>query len=120
METASHTPEETEALAAELAARLGLGDLVTVSGEHGSGQTTFVRALATLLRLDDGSRRVLGHDVRREPETVRRLLGLAGQSAAVEPAMTGRENLEMVARLLRSAPEDRTLERTRRPRPGVG
>ena len=42
---------------------------------------------------------VYGHDVRRAPQTVRRLIGLAGQFAAVEPAMTGRENLEMVARL---------------------
>ena len=75
------------------------GVVLAVLGPNGAGKTTFVRALATLLRLDAGSLRVLGHDVRREPETVRRLLGLAGQSAAVEPAMTGRENLEMVARL---------------------
>ena len=73
--------------------------VLAVLGPNGAGKTTFVRALATLLRLDAGTLRVLGHDVRREPETVRRLLGLAGQSAAVEPAMTGRENLEMVARL---------------------
>jgi ABC-2 type transport system ATP-binding protein len=43
--------------------------------------------------------RVAGHDVRRDPTAVRQLIGLAGQFAAVEPAMTGRENLEMVARL---------------------
>jgi ABC-2 type transport system ATP-binding protein len=75
------------------------GAVLAVLGPNGAGKTTFVRALATLLRFDGGSLRVLGHDVRREPETVRCLLGLAGQSAAVEPAMTGRENLEMVARL---------------------
>jgi ABC-2 type transport system ATP-binding protein len=75
------------------------GRILAVLGPNGAGKTTFVRAVATLLRLDAGTLRVLGHDVGREPEAVRRLLGLAGQFAAVEPAMTGRENLEMVARL---------------------
>ena len=58
-----------------------------------------MRAVATLLRLDAGELRVAGHDARRSPAAVRRAIGLAGQFAAVEPAMTGRENLEMVARL---------------------
>jgi ABC-2 type transport system ATP-binding protein len=75
------------------------GQVVALLGPNGAGKTTFVRALATLVRPDSGSLRVLGHDVRREPERVRRLIGLAGQFAAVEPAMTGRENLVMVARL---------------------
>jgi ABC-2 type transport system ATP-binding protein len=75
------------------------GEVVAVLGPNGAGKTTFVRAVATLLRPDAGSLRVAGHDVRREPEAVRRTIGLAGQYAAVEPAMTGRENLEMVARL---------------------
>jgi ABC-2 type transport system ATP-binding protein len=75
------------------------GQVLAVLGPNGAGKTTFVRALATLLRLDAGTLRVLGYDARRDPEAVRRLLGLAGQFAAVEPAMTGRENLEMVARL---------------------
>jgi ABC-2 type transport system ATP-binding protein len=75
------------------------GQVVALLGPNGAGKTTFVRAVATLLRLDAGSLTVLGRDVRREPERVRRLLGLAGQFAAVEPAMTGRENLTMVARL---------------------
>src|SRR5262249_7362860 len=52
-----------------------------------------------LLRLDGGTLVVSGHDVAREPRQVRSLIGLAGQYAAVEPAMSGRENLEMVARL---------------------
>jgi ABC-2 type transport system ATP-binding protein len=73
--------------------------VVAVLGPNGAGKTTFVRAVATLLRLDAGELRVAGHDVRRSPEAVRGLIGLAGQFAAVEPAMTGRENLEMVARL---------------------
>jgi len=75
------------------------GQVLAVLGPNGAGKTTFVRALATLLRLDAGTLRVFGHDVRRDPVRVRGLLGLAGQFAAVEPAMTGRENLEMVARL---------------------
>ena len=75
------------------------GQLTAVLGPNGAGKTTFVRALATLLRLDAGTLRVLGHDVRREPQRARQLIGLAGQFAAVEPAMTGRENLELVARL---------------------
>jgi ABC-2 type transport system ATP-binding protein len=55
--------------------------------------------VATLLRPDSGQLRVGGHDVRREAAAVRRSIGLAGQFAAIEPAMTGRENLELVARL---------------------
>jgi ABC-2 type transport system ATP-binding protein len=75
------------------------GQVTAVLGPNGAGKTTFVRAVATLLRLDGGTLRVGGHDVRAESQTVRRLIGLAGQFAAVEPAMSGRENLEMVARL---------------------
>jgi ABC-2 type transport system ATP-binding protein len=75
------------------------GQVTAVLGPNGAGKTTFVRAVATLLRPDGGTLRVGGHDVRAEPQAVRRLIGLAGQFAAVEPAMSGRENLEMVARL---------------------
>jgi ABC-2 type transport system ATP-binding protein len=75
------------------------GQVTAVLGPNGAGKTTFVRAVATLLRLDSGTLRVAGHDVRKEPEAVRRAIGLAGQFAAVEPAMTARENLELVARL---------------------
>jgi len=75
------------------------GQVVAVLGPNGAGKTTFVRAVATLLRLDAGVLRVVGHDVAKDPGAVRRVIGLAGQFAAVEPAMTGRENLEMVARL---------------------
>jgi ABC-2 type transport system ATP-binding protein len=75
------------------------GEVVALLGPNGAGKTTFVRAVATLLRLDGGELLVAGHDASREPATVRQVIGLAGQFAAVEPAMTGRENLEMVARL---------------------
>jgi ABC-2 type transport system ATP-binding protein len=75
------------------------GHVLAVLGPNGAGKTTFVRTIATLLRPDGGTLRVAGHDVRREPQAVRRTIGLAGQFAAVEPALSGRENLEMVARL---------------------
>jgi ABC-2 type transport system ATP-binding protein len=80
------------------------GQILAVLGPNGAGKTTFVRAVATLLRLDGGQLRVAGYDVRRQPRAVRRVIGLAGQFAAVEPAMTGRENLEMVARLFGQRP----------------
>jgi ABC-2 type transport system ATP-binding protein len=75
------------------------GQVVAVLGPNGAGKTTFVRTVATLLRPDAGTLLVAGHDARKQPAVVRRAIGLAGQFAAIEPAMTGRENLEMVARL---------------------
>ncbi len=75
------------------------GQVVALLGPNGAGKTTFVRALATLIRLDGGELIVAGHDARRDAAAVRQIIGLAGQFAAVEPVMTGRENLEMVARL---------------------
>jgi ABC-2 type transport system ATP-binding protein len=75
------------------------GQVVAVLGPNGAGKTTFVRTIATLVRPDGGSLRVDGVDVSRHPERVRRIIGLAGQYAAVEEAMTGRENLDLVARL---------------------
>jgi ABC-2 type transport system ATP-binding protein len=75
------------------------GEITAILGPNGAGKTTLVRAVATLLRPDAGRLLVLGQDTVRESIAVRRLIGLAGQSAAVELAMTGRENLAMVARL---------------------
>jgi ABC-2 type transport system ATP-binding protein len=75
------------------------GQVTAVLGPNGAGKTTFVRALATLIRPNAGRLSVAGIDVARHPEKVRRVIGLAGQYAAVEPTMTGRENLRMVARL---------------------
>jgi ABC-2 type transport system ATP-binding protein len=76
------------------------GQVVALLGPNGAGKTTFVRAVATLVSPDSGELRVAGIDVRRRPHEVRQVIGLAGQYAAVEPAMTGRENVEMVARLV--------------------
>jgi daunorubicin resistance ABC transporter ATP-binding subunit len=76
------------------------GQVVALLGPNGAGKTTFVRMLATLIRPDGGTLAVQGIDVARQPAAVRRLIGLAGQYAAVEPTMTGTENLVMVGRLL--------------------
>jgi ABC-2 type transport system ATP-binding protein len=75
------------------------GEVLAILGPNGAGKTTFVRTVATLLRPTSGKLLVRGIDVARDPTAVRRAIGLAGQSAAVEEAMTGRENLEMTARL---------------------
>ena len=75
------------------------GRVVALLGPNGAGKTTFVRMLATLVQPDSGGLHVTGIDVVRNPAAVRKVIGLAGQSAAVEPAMTGRENLEMIGRL---------------------
>jgi daunorubicin resistance ABC transporter ATP-binding subunit len=75
------------------------GEVLALLGPNGAGKTTLVRALATLLRPDSGRALVLGHDVVADPYGVRRLIGLAGQYAAVDAIGTGRENLEMVGRL---------------------
>ncbi len=75
------------------------GQVVAVLGPNGAGKTTFVRTLSTLVTPDEGTLRVAGVDAVRRPDQVRRVIGLAGQYAAVEESMTGRENVEMVARL---------------------
>ena len=75
------------------------GQVFAILGPNGAGKTTFIRAIATLTRFDAGTLNVCGIDVTKHPKQVRRTIGLAGQYAAVEPALTGRENLKMVARL---------------------
>jgi ABC-2 type transport system ATP-binding protein len=75
------------------------GEVIALLGPNGAGKTTLVRALATLLRPDSGRALVLGRDVVADPFGVRREIGLAGQFAAIDEILTGRENLEMVGRL---------------------
>src|SRR5213080_3371723 len=75
------------------------GTVLGVLGPNGAGKTTAVRILTTLLLPDAGRALVDGHDVVREAAAVRRSIGLAGQSAAIQEELTGRENLELIGRL---------------------
>ncbi len=75
------------------------GTVCGVLGPNGAGKTTAVRILATLSHPDAGHARVAGFDVVREPDQVRRGIGFAGQHAAVEEGITGRDNLHLVGRL---------------------
>jgi daunorubicin resistance ABC transporter ATP-binding subunit len=75
------------------------GRVTALLGPNGAGKTTFISAVASLLRPTSGQLRVAGIDVLANPKQVRKVIGLAGQFASVEPAMTGLENLEMVAKL---------------------
>jgi ABC-2 type transport system ATP-binding protein len=77
------------------------GTILGLLGPNGAGKTTAVRILTTLLRPDAGRAEVLGYDVVRDAKPLRRVIGLAGQSAAVDENLTGLENLEMVGRLYR-------------------
>jgi ABC-2 type transport system ATP-binding protein len=75
------------------------GTVLGVLGPNGAGKTTAVRILTTLLRPDGGRAVVEGYDVVRDAAAVRRSIGLAGQSAAIQEELTGRENLEIIGRL---------------------
>ncbi len=75
------------------------GTVLGLLGPNGAGKTTTVRILATLLRPDAGHATIAGHDVVREPDAVRRLMGLSGQYAAVDENLTGSENLWLFGRL---------------------
>ena len=75
------------------------GRVLGLLGPNGAGKTTLVRVLATLIRPDAGSARVLGLDVQKDAAALRERIGLAGQYAAVDENLTGLENLTMVGRL---------------------
>ena len=92
--------------------RVSRGSIYGLLGPNGAGKTTMVRLLATLLRPDSGSARVLGHDVVREAVEVRRRISLTGQFASVDEDLTGGENLHILARLLGFSRSDATA-RTR-------
>jgi ABC-2 type transport system ATP-binding protein len=76
------------------------GAVYGVLGPNGAGKTTTIRMLATLLRPDAGSAKVLGHDVVTDADAVRGLVSLTGQLASVDDELTGRENLVLLGRLL--------------------
>lgn len=89
------------------------GSVYGVLGPNGAGKTTAVRMLATLLRPDAGTATVFGHDVRREADAVRSLIGLTGQFASMDEDLTGAENLVLIARLYgysRRAARERAAE----------
>jgi len=75
------------------------GGIFALLGSNGAGKTTMVRILSTLLQADAGTATVLGHDVAREGLSVREVISLTGQFAAVDEILTGRENLVLVAKL---------------------
>jgi ABC-2 type transport system ATP-binding protein len=76
------------------------GSVYGFLGPNGAGKTTTIRMLATLIRPDAGTARVLGHDIVREADAVRSRVGLTGQFASVDEDLTGHENLVLLARLL--------------------
>ncbi|MCP5025643.1 MAG: ATP-binding cassette domain-containing protein [Actinomycetia bacterium] len=78
---------------------VGRGEVLGLLGPNGAGKTTVVKMLTTLVSIDDGTATVAGFDVTNESESVRRVIGLAGQVAAVDEELTARENLELLARL---------------------
>lgn len=75
------------------------GTMLALLGPNGAGKTTTVKILSTLLGYDAGSVKVEGYDVKTQADDVRRVIGLTGQSAAVDELLTGRENLVMMGRL---------------------
>lgn len=77
------------------------GTMLALLGPNGAGKTTTVRILSTLLPMDGGTVTVEGHDVEREADQVRSVIGLTGQSAAVDELLTGRENLVLMGQLYR-------------------
>ncbi|MGV9672575.1 ABC transporter ATP-binding protein [Gordonia sp. NPDC003504] len=79
--------------------QVGSGTVHALLGPNGAGKTTTVRAVATLMRPDEGSVTVCGIDALADPDAVRAVIGVSGQYAAVDPTLTGFENLRLVAQL---------------------
>jgi ABC-2 type transport system ATP-binding protein len=75
------------------------GTVYALLGPNGAGKTTTVRILSTLISADAGEARVAGHDVRTDPDAVRRSIGVTGQFSAIDELLSGRENLRLMADL---------------------
>ncbi|MFG1873082.1 ATP-binding cassette domain-containing protein [Micromonospora arborensis] len=75
------------------------GTIFALLGPNGAGKTTTVQILSTLINADGGTARIFGHDLTREPNAVRELIGVTGQFSAVDNLLTGRENLNLMADL---------------------
>ena len=82
-----------------LSVEVAAGTVFALLGPNGAGKSTTVKILTTLSRPDSGSASVAGIDVLREPDAVRRTIGLVGQKASTDPMATGRENLVLAARI---------------------
>ena len=80
------------------------GTVLGMLGPNGAGKTTTVRMMTTLTVPTSGTARVAGHDVRTEPDAVRRSMGLTGQAATVDELLTGRENLRLIGSLYGLSP----------------
>ncbi|GAB6991036.1 daunorubicin resistance protein DrrA family ABC transporter ATP-binding protein [Paenibacillus pini] len=76
------------------------GTIYGVLGPNGAGKTTTIRMLATLLRADEGTTRIFGYDVAKDPNIVRQLIGVTGQYASVDESLSATENLIIFSRLL--------------------
>ncbi|MBK3496532.1 ATP-binding cassette domain-containing protein [Viridibacillus sp. YIM B01967] len=76
------------------------GTIYGVLGPNGAGKTTTIRMLATLLKADEGSTRIFGYDVVKDPHIVRQLIGVTGQYASVDESLSATENLVIFSRLL--------------------
>ena len=77
------------------------GEIFGLLGANGAGKTTTLRMLSTVLEPSDGTAQVMGHEVRREPEAVRRSLGFYSASTALYPRLTAKETIEFFARINR-------------------
>ena len=75
------------------------GTIFALLGPNGAGKTTAVQILSTLIGFDGGQVRVAGHDLSRDPDAVRALIGVTGQFSAVDNLLTGEENLNLMADL---------------------
>ncbi len=75
------------------------GSVYALLGTNGAGKTTTISILTTLLQPDSGTATVAGHDVTNEPAAVRKAISVTGQSVSVDPVLSGRENLVLIARL---------------------
>ena len=84
------------------------GEVTGLLGPNGAGKTTTIKMLTTLLSIDAGAASIAGIDVAERPDAVRRVIGLAGQSAAVDEKLTARENLQLFGRLYKIPSAERT------------
>ncbi|EQB87730.1 hypothetical protein M918_07715 [Clostridium sp. BL8] len=75
------------------------GGIFALLGSNGAGKTTMIRIMATLLKADAGNAQINGFDIEKNPEKIRGSISLTGQFAAIDEILTGRENLEMIAKL---------------------